>query len=143
MPRGQGRGGGDGVSVQIDGLNDFLRDLRKFEPAVSKEFRTRVKNAVAVIAKDAQRRAPRKSGGLAKKIVPSVTNKGAALLSKAKHARIHEFGGRHPVFGHRTNFVFQPARPHIFPAVEAGREEVQRESLAALDDAVKQIGFRG
>lgn len=142
MPRGQGRGSGGGVSVRIDGLDDFLRDLRKFEPAVSKEFRTRLREAVAVIARDARRRAPRKSGALARKIVPSVTGKGAALLSKARHARIHEFGGRHPVFGNRENWVFQPARPHIFPAVEAGREEVNREALAALDDAIAEIGFR-
>lgn len=142
MPRGQGRaGGGEGVSVEIEGLTEFLRDLKKFEPAVSKQFRTRVRKAVEVIAKDAQRRAPHRSGKLRKGIRPSVTNKGAKLVSKARHARIHEFGGRHPVFGRKT-FVFQPARPHIFPAVEAGREEIGKESLAALDDAIRQIGFK-
>lgn len=144
MPRGQGRaGGGTGVSVEIDGLSEFLRDLKKFEPAVSKAFRTRLRKAVKVVADDAKRRAPRKSGKLVKGIAPSVTNTGARLLSKAPHARIHEFGGRHPVFGNRNNWVFQPARPHIFPAVEAGREAVNKEALAALDDAIKEIGFRG
>lgn len=143
MPRGQGRsGGGTGVSVQIDGLSDFLRDLKKFQPAVSKQFRIRLRKAVKIVADDAKRRAPRKSGKLVKGIAPSVTNTGARLLSKAKHARIHEFGGRHPVFGNRKNWVFQPARPHIFPAVEAGREAVSTEALAALDDAIAEIGFQ-
>ncbi|MGH3834192.1 MAG: HK97 gp10 family phage protein [Pseudonocardiaceae bacterium] len=128
--------------MQIDGLSEFLRDLKRFEPAVSKQFRTRLRKAVEVVAKDAQRRAPKKSGKLAKGIGPSVTNTGARLLSKAPHARIQEFGGRHPVFGNRENWVFQPARPHIFPAVDAGREEVNTEALAALDDAIKGIGFR-
>lgn len=141
MPRGQGRsGGGAGVSVQIDGLSDFLRDLKRFEPEVSKQFRGRLRKIVDEVAKDAQRRAPKKSGKLAKGIRPSVTNTGARLLSKADHARIWEFGGRHPVFD-RENFVYQPPQPHIFPAVEANREKVNTEALAALDDAIRQIGF--
>ena len=143
MPRGAGRsGGGSGVAVEIEGLTEFLRDLKKFEPVVSKEFRTRVRKAVAVIAADARRRAPKRSGKLAKGIKPSITNKGVALVSRAPHARIFEFGGRHPIFGNRERWVFQPARPHVFPAVNAGREEINKEALAALDDAASQIGFK-
>lgn len=143
MPRGQGRsGGGTGASVQIDGLSEFLRDLKKLEPEVSKGFRTRLRKAVKVVADDARRRAPKKSGKLAKGIVPSVTNTGVVLRSKAPHARMHEFGGRHRVFG-RDVWVFQPAQPHVFPAVKDGRAEVDKEALAALDDAIKEIGFRG
>ena len=139
MPQGFGGSSSSGVKIEIEGLQEFLRDLKKFEPAVSKEFRGRLKTVVAEVAKDAQRRAPKKSGKLAKGIRPSVTNKGANLLSKAPHAKILEFGGRHPVFGHRDRWVFQPARPHIFPAVRAGTEKVHAEALAALDDALKEI----
>ena len=143
MPRGQGRaGGGNGVSVEIEGLAEFLRDLKKFEPTVSKSFRARLRKVVAVVAQDAQRRAPKKSGKLRKGIKPSVTNKGATLVSKARHGRIVEFGARHPVFGDREKWVYQPPQPHIFPAVQAGRELVNTEALAALDDAIKEIGFK-
>lgn len=142
MPSGAGRdSGGSGVKLEIDGLAEFLRDLRKFEPEVSKEFRKRLKVVVAEVASDARRRAPKGRGTLAKGIKPSVTNKGAVLRSVAPHARIFEFGGRHPVFGNRNNWVFQPAKPHIFPAVAAGTPKVHAEALAALDDAVRQIGF--
>jgi phage gpG-like protein len=119
-----------------------MRDLKKFEPSVSKQFRFRIRKVVKTVADDAKGRAPRLSGKLAKGISPSVTNTGARLVSKAPHARIHEFGGRHPVFGHTDRWVYQPARPHIFPAVRAGREEVNREALAALDDAIEEIGFK-
>jgi HK97 gp10 family phage protein len=139
MPRGMGRSGGD-TGIEIIGLAQLMRDLKKFEPAVNKEFRTRVRKAVKVVAEDAKRRAPKASGKLARGIKPSVTNTGAVLRSTAKHARIHEFGGRHPVFG-RDTWVFQPARPHIFPAVTQGRAAVDKEALAALDDAAQQIGF--
>jgi HK97 gp10 family phage protein len=143
MPRGAGRaGGGTGASIEIEGLAQFMRDLKKFEPEVSKQFRFRVRKVVKTVADDARSRAPKDSGKLSKGIVPSVTNTGARLISKAPHARIHEFGGRHPVFGHMDRWVFQPARPHIFPAVAAGREEVNKEALAALDDAIEEIGFR-
>lgn len=142
MPRGSARGDGGGVKVEIDGLRELMRDLKRLDPAVSKALRVRLRNAVKQITADAQRRAPRKSGKLARQIKPSVTNKGAALVSRAAHGRIHEFGGRHPVHGHRDRWVFQPARPHIFPAVRAGREEVKQESLAALDDAMREVGFK-
>jgi hypothetical protein len=142
VPKGANRGaGGSGIKVEIEGLNEFLRDLRKFEPAVSKGFRRRIKGVVEQVAVDARKRAPKKSGKLAKGIRPSVTNKGASLLSKAPHAKLFEFGGRHPVFGHRDRWVFQPAKPHIFPAVRENEQFVNSEMLAALDDAVSEIGF--
>lgn len=143
MPSGQRDSGSSGIAVEIEGLAEFMRDLRKFEPAVSKQFRARIKKVVDVVAKDAQRRAPRKTGKLARGIKPSVTNKGARLISKADHARIFEFGGRHPVYGNKNNWVFQPAKPHIFPAVEANKALVHKEALAGLDDAIREIGFRG
>lgn len=142
MPSGAGRGDGGGVKVEIAGLREFMRDLKKLDPVVNKRFRARLRNAVKEITADAARRAPRQSGKLARLIKPSVTNKGAALASKAPHARIHEFGGRHPVFGHRDRWVFQKAQPHVFPAVRAGQEEIRRESLAALDDAMREVDLR-
>jgi phage gpG-like protein len=142
VPKGANRAGaGTGISVEIEGLNEFLRDLKKFEPAVSKGFRRRIKGVVEKVAQDARSRAPKRSGKLAKMIRPSVTNKGASLLSKAPHAKLFEFGGRHPVYGHRDRWVFQPARPHIFPAVRANEGFVNSEMLAALDDAISEIGF--
>ena len=141
MPRGANRASGGGVKVEIEGINEFLRDLKKFEPEVSKGFRKHIRGVVEKVAVDARRRAPKKSGKLAKGIRPSVTNKGASLLSKAPHAKIFEFGGRHPVFGHRDRWVYQPAKPHIFPAVRENEQFVKSEMLAALDEAISEIGF--
>lgn len=141
MPQGANRASGGGIKVEIEGINEFLRDLKKFEPEVSKGFRRRIKTVVEKVAKDARSRAPKRSGKLAKMIRPSVTNKGATLQSKAPHAKIMEFGGRHPVYGNRNNWVFQPARPHIFPAVRENEQFVKSEMLAALDDAISEIGF--
>lgn len=129
-------------SLTVEGLVTFQRDLKKFEPAVAKALRARLKKAVDDVAQDARRRAPRRSGRLVKGIKASVTNKGAALVSKSPHARISEFGGRHPVYGNRDVWVAHPARPHIYPAVRAGRATVNREALAALDTAIKESGFQ-
>jgi HK97 gp10 family phage protein len=140
MPKGQARDIGGGITVRIDGLTELLKDLKKLEPAVNKELRGKLREIVKVVAADARKRAPHKSGALAKKIVPSVTNKGASVLSKAPHARISEFGGRHPVFGH-NNWVFHPARPHVFPAVRAHQDDVRKQGAEALSDAVKKAGL--
>jgi len=143
MPAGADRAsGGSGVSLEIQGLGQFLKELKQLDPALAKSWRTRVRKVVDDVAKDARRRAPKKRGTLQKGIRPSVTQKGASLLSKAPHARIFEFGGRHPVYGNRNNWVNQPAKPHIFPAVNAGRPNVEKEALAAFDDAASEIGFK-
>lgn len=128
--------------IRVTGLKDILRDLRKLDPALYKELRVRLKKAVKVIADDAKKKAPHRTGGLAKGIVPSVTQKGAKLVSKAPHGRVIEFGARHPVFGNRNNWVFQPAGAHVFPAVKAGQGDIAREAVAALEDSIREAGLR-
>jgi HK97 gp10 family phage protein len=140
VPKGA-RSGAGGLSVDIKGLDVFLRDLKKFEPEVSKDFRKRLRSIIDKVAKDAQRRAPKKTGKLSRGIKPSVTNKGAKVVSKAPHAKLFEFGGRHPVYGNKNNWVFQPAKPYLFPAARENQELVNTEALAALDHAIGQIGF--
>lgn len=137
MPRGsQGRG-----PIRVEGLVELQRDLKKFAPAVQKKCRARMRKAVNVIVGNARRRAPKRTGRLVKGIKAQVTNKGAALVSKAPHARISEYGGRHPVHGDRETWVFHPARPHVGPAVDAGRDQVTTESIGAVNDAKREAGL--
>lgn len=69
----------------------------------------------------------------------------AAVVGKARHARVYEGitrdPFRHPVFGDRTRWVPQAARPYLLPAAEAGREDAVRGVQAALDTALARSGF--
>lgn len=59
---------------------------------------------------------------------------------KAPHARVLERGNdgsrsgsfRHPVFGDMDDWVSQPTRPFFFPAIKAGRPELQKRISAAV-----------
>ena len=59
---------------------------------------------------------------------------------KAPHARVLERGNdgsrtasfRHPVFGDTDTWVSQPTHPFFFPAIKAGRPELQKRISAAV-----------
>ncbi len=142
--RGSAAGGSPGkggVDVRVEGLANLLSDLTRLKPAVEQAWSRHSKSAAEKAATDARRRAPRLTGKLAQGIKVVNTPKGAELRSTAPHAGIHEFGGSHPVFG-RDVQVFQPARPHVIPAVEAAGVSFDAAASKAVDDASREIGFK-
>lgn len=50
---------------------------------------------------------------------------------------------RHPVFGNRDVWVWQDLHHYLAPAAAARAVEVERDVVAALDEAVKTIALRG
>lgn len=127
--------------IQIEGLRDFQRDLKRFEPVVAKSLMSELRTIVRAVAGEAALHAPRRTGKLARGIKASVTQRDVSVVSTVPYAWIIERGGRHPVFGHSDRWVFQPARPHVFPAVERRKSDVEKAALDALDNAIRQVGF--
>lgn len=68
-----------------------------------------------------------------------------AALGRARHARVYEGlvrdPFRHPVYGDRSNWVAQAARPYLLPAVEQKRDEAVTGVLAAIDTVLARNGF--
>lgn len=66
--------------------------------------------------------------------------------TKAPHARPYEGivkdSFRHPVFGDRSNWVSQAARPYLLPAARAGYAVVAAAIGDAVDEALTAAGFR-
>lgn len=122
-------------------LAKFTRDLRKFAPEVAKETRKRFKSAASPVLSDIHKRQPKNSGELRHKTKISVARGSTAIRSSARHARISEFGGRHPLWG-RDQWVTQPAAPAIFPAVDAGRSKFIEAAKKAVDQGAKEAGFK-
>jgi phage gpG-like protein len=135
------RSAGLGGDVQIDGFRELQRDLKRYAPAVMKSFRAELRGVLKTVAADAKRRAPRRSGNLARKIGTSVTAKAARIQSRARYGHIIENGGRHPVYGNRGNWVDQPARPYLRPAARAHRTDVERAGLDAIEKARREVGL--
>lgn len=123
-------------------INDLMRDLRKVDPALVNGVRRELRRVAKIVADDARRRAPRKSGALQRSIRPSVSSTGdAAVVASAPHARITELGGRHPLFGNKERWYPQPRRPYLIPARDAHQKEFIQAADAALNEAAKKAGF--
>lgn len=136
-------GRGEHGKLEIEGLKDFMRDLRKFSPELAKQLRRKIRAAAKLVSDEARKLAPRKSGALRKGIRPRTWSDGSsAVESKDPAARIIEWGGRHPLFGNMDSWVFQEAQPHIFPAVKAMRGDFEKEALDALEHAAREAGFK-
>lgn len=129
------------IRAEVIGMAALRRDLRAIAPEVDKELAKALRSIVEVIAADARSRAPRRSESLRASIKPEVRARHLAIRSKAPHARVIEFGLRHPVFGNRAVWVTQKKVPFLFPAVEAHAEEAFEAVSAAFDDAVRRLGF--
>ncbi len=131
------------ISADMPEMRKFFRQLKGISPDLAKAARRQFRAEAKKVSDDARRRAPRKTGKLARGISPRVSSSGAAsIVAKAPHSRMHEFGGRHPVFGNRNVWVYQAARPYVLPAVEAGRESFFKAADAALAEAVRKAGFQ-
>lgn len=122
-------------------LAKLFRDLRKVAPEVAKATRKRFKVAAQPILDDARRRQPRRSGELRRKTKIRIARGRVEIRSSAPHARISEFGGRHPLWGDRDQWVNHPASPAIFPAVKAGRAQFIQKAKEAAYLGCKEAGF--
>jgi hypothetical protein len=129
--------------VRIEGYREFLAGLRRLgETEARKEMVAEFRSVARVVAADAQRRAPRRSGRLASNIKARGGQSPAVVLSAAAvpYGKVHEFGGRHPVYG--KAWVYQPARPFIGPAVDAAHGLVLDAAEAALNKALTRTGWK-
>ena len=71
----------------------------------------------------------------------SVTQRAVAVGSRLPYAAIHEFGGRHPLFGDRGNWYRQRPRPFLFPAARANADDTEREMTEAWQTAKRKAGL--
>lgn len=130
------------LSADMPELRSVLRDIRGISPDLAKAVRRNLRAEAKKVSDDARRRAPKESGKLARSISPRVSSSGqSSIVAKSPYSKIHEFGGRHPVYGNRDVWVKQEARPYMLPAVKDGREDFFKAADAALKEAAKKARF--
>jgi hypothetical protein len=137
-----------GISIYCDtkALSRLARDLRLASPEVWKATRVALKAAGEIVAADARQRASFSSripasikvrvtsGGQVKVVAGGVQAEDAAPLeNKGRAGRF-----RHPVYGDRENWVEQPARPFLAPALAAHQDEVAEAIENAVTLAVER-----
>ena len=114
------------------------RDLRKFEPLVAKELRRDERRIATEVAKEASGRAVRLTGEYAKSFKPSVTNRGAAIVSKLPQAGVVHFGGTIRPRG--VPIVFKP-RPVVSDVIDEETDQIVDQMGDAVERAARSAGW--
>lgn len=130
--------------IEVIGLKEFSKELRKLEGDWPKELRKAAKSAASLVANEAQRRA-RTVGGAIGKAAPSIRPGGTQ-----RGAYVKLGGDRYPFalggeFGAIRFKQFKPWRGSggdagyaLYPAIRAKTDEVVEEFGDALDDISRQ-----
>jgi hypothetical protein len=158
-----------GIQVAIDPAewHRLKRELDKFDPALTKALRTRIRNVgnvakaavLAALAESSPDGGPDEGGGraalaAATKVTVSfgkssagtrITTSSSRLPDQHK-ALLHVYNKksfRHPVFGDRATWVVQEGRPYFGePILKVINRAAVDEIRSALDEATKAIGAR-
>jgi HK97 gp10 family phage protein len=130
-----------GGQVRIDGLRELRRDLKAIDKKLPRELNQRLKKVAEPIRADAAIRAPRRTGRLAGSLKVRTSGSKVFIGSRLPYARIIHYGGRHPVFGNRERWAFQPPRPFIEQAARGRAHQVENEIFDAVEDLMKKAGF--
>lgn len=115
--------------------------IRKASPEIAKAMNKAIRTEAKKIQAEARRGFAEYSTRIGRAVGVSVSAKRVSLKlsgKKAPHGPINEFGGRHPVFGNRSVWVTQEARPRLKPAVDRNRPKVR----AAIEAEVRKAGKR-
>lgn len=150
----RGKGRVSGVSYEgAAGVRLLAANFQKMPAELRRELRPKLRQAAEPIRADAQGRASWSSRIPGSIKISTSFSKGIgggvflrANAAVAPHARPYENMGepgtfRHPVFGNRSVWVPQRARPFLIPAVRAGRDRIIGAVEEAINDAAGSAGF--
>lgn len=132
------------MPIEYSGVRELARALGRMPAELRLELRPELRKAGQIVADQAKANASwstRIPGAISVSTSTTSRTGGVAVRVdhiKAPHARPLEgvTGNgifRHPVFGNRSNWVDQPTRPFLFPAVRAK----QAEAKALIAEAVR------
>jgi len=129
------------TAISIEGLAAFRRDLKRIDPVLVKGVRVALKDAAEIVADEARRRAPVRSG-LTKGSVRSFTsgNKAGVRVNARRVSRGYPAGYPYPK---RIEFEGGGRRAFVGPALEAKRGEVVRRLEEVIDDVSGVWAGRG
>lgn len=135
-------------SIDTTSLKKLIRDLEESEPGIIKETNVALREGAALVAGEARALASWSSR------IPNsvrVLGSGARTVVKAggsgaPHAAAYEHLGapgvfRHPVFGNRSVWVQQQARPFLAPALIHQEPHVINEVVNKLDRMFRSHGL--
>lgn len=163
-----GQDGGFAVTIDPQEWFRFKTELDRFDPALAKALRKRIKNAGMTAANEVKKTLAMSSPGggvddgasraaliaatrvtvsFAKKSAGAKITTGSSKLAAEHKGLLNVYNMktfRHPVFGDKEQWVQQEGRPYFGAVIQKALDEsLVKEVRAALDEAAFAIGARG
>lgn len=130
---------GADIRVEVEGLRELRRDLRAMDAALPKEVSGVLRQAAQIVADEARRRAPVRSGTLAAGYRPGTAGDKALVRTTVPYAPVHEFGG---TIRPRGTPITIRKQSMIYGAIARRREDVERLLLREFDQLASRHGWR-
>lgn len=132
---------GSAFHVKVDGLRELRADLKRVDATLPRELNQRLKKSAEPVRALASSKAPKRTGRLAGSIKVRTRGSRVYLSSSLPYAKVVHFGMRHPLFGMKTSWYSNPARPFLRDAVAAKAGDIQRDVADTVEDLMRSAGF--
>jgi hypothetical protein len=130
-------------AIQVRGLTEFVRSLRKINTDLPRELRVALNVGANLVVDWAQPRVAHKSGKAARSVRASSTRTAARVTGGGARVPYYpwlDFGGR---VGRKRSVhrAFLPGGRYIYPGYVARQDEVTDEVTRALVEVAQRAGF--
>lgn len=131
------------AGVEIIGLREFRRDLKKIDPELQKQLRSELLDLGKEIADDARADVPVRTGRARDSIKAGVSGNNAYIQGGKKTVPYYawlDFGGvLRPTGGRRNTQVreFRKDGRFIYPAIDRARPKILDRAEKAFDNAAR------
>jgi hypothetical protein len=131
-----------GPQVQVHGLRELRRDLKRIDKTLPRELNRRLKKAAEPIRRDAARIAPQRSGKLARSLKVGTRGSRVIVYSRLPYANIVHWGGRHPLFGNKDRWYPQKGTMFVVKAAALHVRDVENAIADSVEGLMLDAGFR-
>lgn len=132
------------AQIQVKGLREVQAALRKVDSELPKALRRVNLAAAEIVAQEARRRAPVKTGKLRKSIKAQGQQRGASVKggtpSRVPYFGFIDFGGVTGRYGNAKRPFIKDGRI-IYPSVARRKQEALEFYERAVDDLIKKAGL--
>lgn len=132
-----------GSRIEISGIKEFQRALRKMDADLPKQLRIALNQASQLVIDKARPGIPRRTGAAANSLKVRSSQREARIAAGGRKAPYYpwlDFGGK-VGRGKSVERAFFKEGRYIYPALRKNREEITRVMMTAITDLAQGAGL--
>lgn len=129
--------------IKVTGLRELQASLKAVEDGLQKQLRVVLNDAAELVAADARRKVPQRTGRAAQSLKAQSGQREAKIVGGSKKVPYYgflDFGGR---VGKNKSVTrpFRRSGRYIYPAYASNRDDVARKIADGLGELIRQAGL--